>query len=91
MANLSAATDAMMSTDMYREAAFVLGGMAGAIVVRNLVDPRFDLPDEIYGLAVGGGAAAMDRPMMAAGGFGYTLVQLAERFGVKSTVENAGA
>lgn len=91
MANLSAATDAITSTDMYREAGFVLGGMAISIVLKNVVDPRFDAPDEAYGLAAGAGAAAMNRPMMAAGGFGYALVQAADRFGVRDTVEDLGA
>lgn len=91
MANLSAATDAITSTDNYMTAGMVLGGLAGSVVLRNGIDSRFDLPDEVYGLAVAGGAAAMGYPMVAVGGMSHSMIKLAERVGFKSTVENAGA
>lgn len=91
MANLSAATDAITSTDKYMTAGMVLGGLAGSVVLRNGIDSRFDLPDEVYGLAVAGGAAAMGYPMVAVGGMSHSMIKLAERVGFKSTVENAGA
>jgi len=91
MANLSAATDAITSTDNYMTAGMVLGGLAGSVVLRNGVDSRFDLPDEVYGLVVAGGAAAMGYPMVAVGGMSHSMIKLAERVGFKSTVENAGA
>ena len=91
MANLSAATDAITSTDNYMTAGMVLGGLAGSVVLRNGIDSRFDLPDEVYGLAVAGGAAAMGYPMVAVGGMSHSMIKLAERVGFKSTVENTGA
>jgi hypothetical protein len=91
MANLSAATDAITSTDNYMTAGMVLGGLAGSVVLRNGIDSRVDLPDEVYGLAVAGGAAAMGYPMVAVGGMSHSMIKLAERVGFKSTVENAGA
>lgn len=91
MANLSAATDAITSTDNYMTAGMVLGGLAGSVVLRNGIDSRVDLPDEVYGLAVAGLAAAMDYPMVAVGGISHSMIKLAERVGFKSTVENAGA
>jgi hypothetical protein len=91
MANLSQATDAITSVDMYREGAMILAGMGAAVVAKNVIDSRMDLPDEVYGLGVGGAGAAMNYPMMAAGGFSYSLVKAAERFGVRETVTELGA
>jgi len=91
MANLSAATDAVSNTDNWMTAGMVLGGLAAAVVLRNGIDSRFDLPDEVYGVVVAGGAAAMGYPMMAVGGMSHSMIKLAERVGIKGTVENAGA
>lgn len=50
------AFDALMDESNYTDAARVLAGLAGSVVARNGVDSRFDLPDEVYGLGVAGGA-----------------------------------
>jgi hypothetical protein len=50
------AFDALMDESNYMDAAQVLAGLAGSVVARNGVDSRFDLPDEVYGLGVAGGA-----------------------------------
>jgi hypothetical protein len=84
------AFDALMDESNYMDAAQVLAGLAGSVVARNGVDSRVDLPDEVYGLGVAGGAAAMGYPMVAIGGMSHTGIKLAERAGFKSTVEQAG-
>lgn len=84
------ATDALMDESMWYDAAQVLAGLGASVVLKNGIDSRFDAPDEVYGLAVAGGSAAMGYPTVAVGGMGYTGVKAAERIGLKSTVEQAG-
>jgi len=91
MAEFGDAFDELAQTDNYVTAGMVLGGLAAAVVVGNLVDPRMDLPDEVYGVAVAGGAYVMGYEPVAIGGLGHTGIALADRVGVKATVENAGA
>ena len=91
MADFSEATDAVTDTDLWMEAGMVLGGLAASVVLKNGIDSRMDLPDEIYGVLVAAGAATMGYPKVAIGGMGHTGIKAAERAGFKSTVENAGA
>lgn len=91
MADFGEAFDAVGDTDMWMEAGLVLGGLAASVVLKNGIDSRFDLPDEIYGVAVAAGAAAMGYNKMAIGGMSHTAIKGAERVGFKSTVENAGS
>jgi len=91
MAEFGDAFDELAQTDNYIAAGMVLAGLAAAVVVGNLVDGRMDLPDEVYGVSVAAGAYVMGYETVAIGGLGHTGVALAERVGVKATVENAGA
>ncbi|TKX79551.1 hypothetical protein EXE53_15415 [Halorubrum sp. SD626R] len=91
MAEFGDATDAIGDTEMWTEAAMVLGGLAAAVVLRNGIDSRFDLPDEVYGVIVAATAAMLGYSEIAVGGMGHTGIKLAERVGLKGTVENAGA
>jgi hypothetical protein len=91
MADLSAATDALADTDNYTDAGMVLAGLAISIVMKNGIDSRFNLPDEAYGLVTAGLGAAMGYELVAIGGMSYSGVKAAERFGLKSTVEQVGA
>ncbi|WP_144901355.1 hypothetical protein [Halobellus captivus] len=91
MAELSNATEAVTDTDLWMEAGMVLAGLAGSVVLKNGIDSRFDLPDELYGVVVAAGAAAMGYTKVSIGGMGYTGIKAAERVGFKSTVENAGS
>lgn len=91
MADLSAATDALANTDNYMDAGMVLAGLAVSIVMKNGIDSRFNLPDEVYGLVTAGLGAAMGYELVAIGGMSYSGVKVAERFGLKSTVEGVGA
>jgi len=91
MADLSAATDALGDMDNYMDAGMVLAGLGISIVVKNGIDPRFDAPDEVYGLVTAGLGAAMGYELVAIGGMSYSGVKLAERFGLKGTVEQVGA
>lgn len=91
MADLSAATDALANTDNYIDAGMVLAGLAISIVMKNGIDSRFNLPDEVYGLVTAGLGAAMGYELVAIGGMSYSGVKVAERFGLKSTVEGVGA
>ena len=91
MADLSAATDALADTDNYTDAGMVLAGLAISIVMKNGIDSRFNLPDEAYGLVTAGLGASMGYQLVAIGGMSYTGVKVAERFGLKSTVEQVGA
>ncbi|UXF51039.1 MAG: hypothetical protein HQRvContig05_36 [Haloquadratum phage sp.] len=91
MAEFGDAFDAVGDTEMWMEAGMVLGGLAASVVLRNGIDSRFDLPDEVYGLVVAAAAAYFGYEKVAIGGMGHTAIKGAERVGFKSTVENAGA
>lgn len=80
----------LADTDNMMEAGMVLGGLGASVVVKNGIDSRFDLPDELYGVGVAAGAYSMDYDYVAIGGLGYAGLQLAERVGLKGTVEQAG-
>jgi hypothetical protein len=64
------------------------------VVMKNTVERFVNLPDEVYGLVVAVGAYNFLSGDMAkygaAGGGLYTADQLAERAGIKSTVEGLG-
>jgi len=45
----------------------------------------------VYGLVTAGLGAAMGYELVAIGGMSYSGVKLAERFGLKGTVEQVGA
>jgi hypothetical protein len=89
--NFGNAFDELADTDTYMTAGMVLAGLAAAVVVKNGIDSRYDLPDEVYGIAVAAGAYTMGYDMVAIGGVAHTGIKAAERFGFKGTVENAGA
>ena len=91
MAEFGDAFDAIGDTEMWMEAGMVLAGLAASVVLRNGIDSRFDLPDEVYGLVVAGAGAYAGYNKFAIGGMGHTAIKGAERVGLKSTVENAGA
>jgi len=91
MAEFGDAFDELAQTDNYMMAGMVLAGLAAAVVVGNLVDGRMDLPDEVYGVAVAAGGYIMGYDLVAIGGLGHTGIAVAERVGIKATVENAGA
>jgi len=91
MAEFGDAFDAIGDTEMWMEAGMVLAGLAASVILKNGIDSRFDLPDEVYGLVVAAAGAYMGYNKMAIGGMGHTAIKAAERVGVKGTVENAGA
>lgn len=91
MAEFGDAFDAVGDTDMWMEAGLVLGGLAASVVLKNGIDSRFDLPDEVYGVVVAAATAYFGYNKMAIGGMSHTAIKGAERVGFKSTVENAGA
>jgi len=91
MAEFGDAFDELAQTENYLMAGMVLAGLAAAVVLGNVVDPRMDLPDEVYGVAVAAGGYIMGYDLAAIGGLSHTGLALAERVGVKATVENAGA
>jgi len=90
MAEFGDAFDAVSDTGMWREAGLVLSGLAASVVLKNGIDSRFDLPDEVYGVVVAAAAAYFGYSETAIGGMSHTAIKGAERVGFKSTVENAG-
>ena len=91
MADFGDAFDGLSDTDNLMDAGMVLAGLAASVVVRNGIDSRMDLPDEVYGVGVAAAAYAMGYDMAAIGGISHAAIKAAERVGFKSTVENAGA
>jgi hypothetical protein len=91
MADFGDATDAVTDEENWMDAAAVLAGLGGAVVLRNGIDSRFEMPDEVYGVVVAAGAAMMGYPMVAVGGMAHTGIKAAERANLKGRVENAGA
>ncbi|MFB6302775.1 MAG: hypothetical protein ABEH78_07950 [Haloferacaceae archaeon] len=85
------AFDGVSDTENWMNAAAVLAGLGVSVVMKNGIDSRFDAPDEVYGLVTAGAGYALDYPMVATGGLGYTGMKLAGRVGLKDRVENAGA
>lgn len=90
MADFGDAFDNLADQETYMNGAMVLGGLGASVVVKNGIDSRFDLPDEVYGLGVAGAGYAMGQDMVAVGGIAHAGIKAAERVGLKGTVENAG-
>ena len=91
MADFGDATDALTNGELWTDAAFVLGGLAASVILKNGIDSRFDLPDEVYGVVVAAGSVMLGYEMMGLGGMAHTGIKAAERVGFKSTVEQTGA
>jgi hypothetical protein len=93
MADFSDATDELMDSDTYMDGGMVLAGLAAGVVTKNGLDNRLpmDVPDPVYGILVAAIAFYAGYDMAAIGGIGYTGIKGAERLGIKSTVEQAGA
>lgn len=85
------AFDGVMDEQNWRAAGGVLAGLGISVVMKNGIDTRFDLPDEVYGLVTAGAGYATGYSMVGTGGLGYTGMKLAGRVGLKERVENAGA
>jgi hypothetical protein len=94
MPDLSEAWQTVASVDNWESVAAATGGFLAPSVVRNIVEPRspWDVPDELYGVAVMAGAsyAPMYGREMAVGGGLYTADKALERIGLKQTVTNLG-
>lgn len=86
--------EVLANTDLWEQAAVVLVAFLLGTVARNLIEPNspYDLPDEVYGLVVAfaAGYSPMYRTEMRIGGMVYTADKLAERAGLKSTVQGVG-
>jgi hypothetical protein len=91
MADFGDAFDNLADSDAYVDGGMVLAGLGASVVAKNGIDPRYDFPDEVYGLAVAGAGYMMGYDMAAVGGIAHMGIKAAERFGLKSTVEQAGA
>lgn len=93
--DLTSAFDDLVDEDYAVNVVVAFGAFMAPTVVKNTVERFVNLPDEVYGLGVAYGAYTWlegDTAMYAAAGGGlYTADQLAERAGVKSTVEGLGA
>jgi len=86
--------EALADPEMMQRTAAVGGGYLGASLAQSTVDPMLpvDVPNEAYGIGVAAGAMSYS-PMygeeMALGGAVYTLDALAQRFGVKQSINQA--
>jgi len=96
MAEMSDAFEQVVEFDMWEQVLAILAGFFAPTVLRNIaggfVPNSVDVP-EAYGLAVMAGgqfAPAYENELSLGGGL-YTADKAAERFGVKSTIVNAGA
>jgi hypothetical protein len=92
--SLTDSFETLADPEMMQRTAAVGGGYLGASLAQSSIDPMLplDVPNEAYG--VGTAAAAMSySPMfgeeMALGGAVYTLDALAQRFGVKKSINQA--
>jgi hypothetical protein len=96
MAEMANAFDNLVEFDMWEQVLATLAGFFAPTVLQNLVGgvvpDAVDEP-EAYGLAVMAGgqfAPAYENELSMGGGL-YTADKAAERFGVKSTIVEAGA
>ena len=96
MEEMADAFDNLVEFDMWEQVLGTLAGFFAPTVLQNLVGgvvpDAVDEP-EAYGLAVmaGGQFAPAYETELSMGGGLYTADKAAERFGVKSTIVNAGA
>jgi hypothetical protein len=94
MADIGNAMDSLMGSELYVQAAAGFAGYAGASVAQNVIDGRMDLPDEAYGVGVAAGSKVVSLPYDGAicvGAGVHAAEAAAERFGIKSTLVNAGS
>ena len=96
MEEMADAFDNLVEFDMWEKVLAILAGFFAPTVLRNIaggfVPASVDVP-EAYGLAVMAGgqfAPAYENELSLGGGL-YTADKAAERFGVKSTIVEAGA
>ncbi|MFB6087851.1 MAG: hypothetical protein ABEJ85_04960 [Haloarculaceae archaeon] len=93
--NAMDALDELADPEFWTQAGAVFAGFVGPTVAKNLIEPNtdYDIPDELYGVLVVAGAQyapAYERELMLGGGL-YTVDQLAIRYGLKQTIEEAGS
>jgi len=93
--DLTSAFDDLADGDYAVNVVVAFAAFMAPTILKNTVERFVNLPDETYGLVVAYAAYTFledDMAMYGAAGGGlYTADQLAERFGVKSTVEGLGA
>lgn len=92
--NLTKSFDVVMDEDEWMKAAGVFTGYLAPRVVQNVTEDSlpFDAPNELYGVAtmVGAQYAPAYSKSLALGGGVYTVDQLAQRAGLKSSVTEIG-
>jgi hypothetical protein len=91
MADFGDAFDNLADSEAWMNGGMVLAGLGASVVAKNGIDSRFDLPDEVYGVLVAAVGYMMGYDMAAVGGIAHAGIHGAERVGLKSTVEQAGA
>jgi|GEM_PF-5563734 len=88
------ATEPLTDSETYMQAGAGLAGYMGGTVAENVIDSRFDAPDEAYGIVIIALAALADLPykeaMMVGGGI-HAGESAAERVGVRSTIVSLGS
>jgi hypothetical protein len=93
--NIDAAFGTLADAEMWEEAAAVTAGFLAPTVAQNLTNglTDYDVPDEAYGALVVAGSqySPAYSGEMALGGGVYVADKLLERFGLKQTIEEAGA
>lgn len=88
------ALDELADPEFWSQAGAVFGGFLAPTVVRNFAEGSlpYDIPDELYGVAVIVGAQyspAYKQQLMLGGGL-YSVDKLAERFGLKQSITGVG-
>ena len=96
MAEMADAFEQVIEFDMWERVLAILAGFFAPTVLQNLaggIVPTAADHREVYGLAVvaGGQLSPQYSTELSLGGGVYTADAAAERFGIKSTIVNAGA
>ncbi|WP_336001448.1 hypothetical protein [Halorientalis halophila] len=95
MPELADSFDALTDEDTVARSAAVAGGYLGSSMAQSTLEGAapFDVPNELFGVAVGGlgyAYAPMYGEEILMGGVVYTLDAAAQRVGVKQSVTNLG-
>ncbi|GAB3318478.1 hypothetical protein EI982_06910 [Haloplanus rallus] len=94
MGELADSFDTLADSDMWTDIGILFGSFLAGTVVRNLIEPHspWDLPDEVYGVAIVLGAGYLPEGTNIArmGGGLYTVDKLAERLDLKQRVTSVG-
>lgn len=94
MTDLSQSFEQVADFDMWETAAATTAGFMVPHIIANVVESRagFDLPNEVYGIAVvaAGQMAPMYGAELSMGGGIYSVDAAAQRVGLKETVTNMG-